>query len=72
MMNFNPMMMMQMMQNMQQLKSNPMAILQQRGLNVPQGLNDPQAIINHLVQSGQVPQSRIQAMMQMMGGGRNF
>ena len=66
-MNFNPMMMMQMMQSMQQLKNNPAAILQQRGLNVPQGMNDPQAIINYLTQSGQVPQSRIQAMMQMAG-----
>ena len=67
MMNFNPMQMMQLMQNMQQLKNNPAAILQQRGLNVPGGMNDPQAIINYLTQSGQVPQSRIQAMMQMMG-----
>lgn len=72
MMNFNPMQMMQMLQNMQQFKSNPAGILQQRGLNVPGGMNDPQAIINYLTKSGQVPQSRIQAIMQMMGGGRNF
>ena len=41
-----------------QLRQNPMQFLIQRRFNVPQGvpMNDPQAILNHLVQSGQVSQ----------------
>ena len=52
-------------QAMQQLKSNPAAMLRQAGLNVPNGMNDPQQIINHLTQSGQLPQNRLTMAMQM-------
>ena len=46
-------------QLLQQLRSNPMAVLG-RKFNLPQGLNvnDPNAILNHLVQTGQVSQER--------------
>lgn len=54
-------------QAMQQLQSNPAATLKQAGLNIPDGMNDPRQIINHLLQSGQVPQSRYAQAMQMMG-----
>ena len=51
-----------------QLKANPAAILRQAGLNVPDGMNNPQQIVNHLLQSGQVNQNRLaqaqQAAMQ--------
>ena len=62
----NPMMGMgNMMQMMQQLKSNPMAFLQKR-FNLPQNIgNDPQSILNHLVSSGQVNQNQINAAYQM-------
>ena len=43
-------------QALQQLRANPMQVLQQAGLNIPQGMNDPNAIIRHLLQSGQVSQ----------------
>ena len=52
---------------LQQLKANPAAALKQRGLNVPNGMTNPQQIINHLVQSGQLPQNRLTMAMQMLG-----
>lgn len=54
-------------QALQQLRSNPAAVLKQAGLSVPDGMRNPQQIINHLLQSGQVPQARYQQAMQMMG-----
>ena len=54
-----------------QFKQNPMQFLMQRRMNLPQNLpmNDPQAILNHLVQTGQVSQQQINNAFQMM---RNF
>lgn len=54
------------MQMLQQIRQNPAAILQKAGLNIPAGMNDPQQIIQHLMQSGQVTQQRYQQAMQMM------
>ena len=51
---------------LQQMRANPAGVLKQAGFNVPQGMTNPQQIINHLVQSGQVPQGRLQQVMQMM------
>ena len=48
-----------------QLRSNPSAILRQAGLNIPEGMNDPQAIIGHLIQSGQINQSKLAQAQQM-------
>lgn len=48
-----------------QLRSNPSAILRQAGLNIPDGLNDPQSIINHLLQSGQINQNKLAQAQQM-------
>lgn len=63
----NPMMGNQM-QMLQQLKSNPIQFLMQRRLNLPQNINvsDPQAILNHLVSSGQISQEQINNAYQMM------
>ena len=60
----NPMNMMGM---LQQLKANPMQFLMQRRFNLPQGIapNDPQAILNHLVNTGQVSQQQINNAYQM-------
>lgn len=51
-----------------QLKQNPMQFLMQRRMNLPQNvpMNDPQAILNHLMQTGQVSQSQINNAYQMM------
>ena len=54
-------------QMLQQIKSNPAAVLRQKGLNIPDGMTNPQQIIQHLISSGQVPQSRHMQAMQMMG-----
>ncbi len=43
-----------------QFKANPMQMLMQRRMNVPQGIsNDPNAILNHLLQTGQISQQQI-------------
>lgn len=62
--NMNPMMM------LSQLKSNPMALLQRAGFNIPSNLNNPQAIIQHLMNSGQISQQQLnnaQAMAKNFG-----
>lgn len=57
------------MQMLSQLKSNPMALLRQAGFNVPQNINDPQSIIQHLMNSGQLTQDQFNQAQQMA---RNF
>lgn len=51
-------------QMVQQLKSNPMAMLSRR-FKLPQNLQDPNDILNYLVQSGQVSQQQINSAYQM-------
>lgn len=51
----------------QQFQQNPIGMLKQSGLNIPDGMNNPQQIVQHLVQSGQVPNGRLQQAMQMAG-----
>ena len=60
------------MQMLQRLKSNPAQFMRDRGVNLPDGvdLNNPQSILNGLMQSGQINNSSYQRLMQMMGGGR--
>ena len=55
---------------LQQIMRDPAGVLKQRGLSIPTGMTNPQQIINHLVQSGQVPQNRLTQAMQMLGGMR--
>ena len=57
----------QMIGMLNQLKQNPMQFLMQRRLNLPQGvsMSDPQAILNHLVQTGQVSQQQLNQAYQM-------
>ena len=44
-----------------------MSLLKQHGIQIPQGMeNDPSAIIQHLVQSGAVPQGRLNMAQQVM------
>lgn len=49
------------------LREDPIGVLKQAGLSVPNGMNDPHQIVNHLVQSGQVPQARLQMAQRMVG-----
>ena len=47
---------------------NPGAFLSRAGLSVPAGMRDPQQIVQHLLNSGQVSNQRFQQIQQMMGG----
>lgn len=42
-----------------QLQSNPMGLLRRAGFNVPDGTSGPQAIIQHLMNSGQISQQQV-------------
>ena len=43
---------------MEQMKNNPVQFLMNRGLNIPQGMNNPQEIVQHLLNTGQVSQQQ--------------
>ena len=47
-----------------QFKQNPLAMLSQR-YNIPQGMNNPNDIIQHLLNTGQVSQAQVNNAMQM-------
>lgn len=52
----------------QQFRANPMQMLMQQRLNVPQNIaGDPNAILNHLLQTGQVSQQQVDRAYQMAG-----
>ena len=53
------------MQMLQHLRQNPVQMLRQAGLNVPDNLNDPNQIIQHLMNSGQISQQRYEQARQM-------
>ena len=55
-------------QALQKLRTNPAETLKAAGINIPNGMTNPQQIIQLLIQSGQVPQSRLTQVMQMMQG----
>lgn len=51
---------------LQQLKANPLQFLMQRRFNIPQGMgSDPSAILNHLMQTGQISQQQVNSAYQM-------
>ena len=51
-------------QLLQQLRSNPMQMLSKR-FNIPQNINTPQDIIQHLLNTGQVSQEDVNRGMEM-------
>lgn len=51
----------------QQFRSNPMQMLLQRRMNVPQNMmNDPSAILNHLLATGQISQQQVNSAYQTL------
>ena len=56
------------MQMIEQIKNDPVGYLKSMGYNIPNGIDtrNPQAMINSLIQSGQIPGNRYQQAMQMM------
>lgn len=56
-----------MMNQLQQLKQNPAQMLRQAGLNVPDNMmGNPQAMVQHLIQTGQVGGPALQRVMPMI------
>ena len=47
-----------------QFKQNPLAMLSQK-FNIPQNMNDPNAILQHLLNTHQVSQEQVNRVMQM-------
>ena len=47
-------------QLLQMIQQNPVQILRSRGLNIPQDFNNPNAIIQYLMNTGQVSQQQYQ------------
>lgn len=48
-------------------REQAMNLLRQRGIQIPDGISgNPQAIIQHLMQSGQIPQGRLNMAQQVM------
>lgn len=56
----------QQMNPVQQIKNNPFSYLQSKGFNIPQNMNNPQAIMNYLLQSGQIGNQKMQMAQQML------
>lgn len=60
------------MASLKALQQNPMQFLAQRRLNIPQNIqNDPNAIIQHLMNTGQISQERYNMASQMVNRIRN-
>ena len=53
--------------NMQQLQSDPVGMAKKAGFNIPDNIDgDPQAMVRHLIQSGQVSSPMLQKIMPMI------
>ena len=53
--------------NMQQLQQDPVGMAKQAGYDIPQSLaGNPQAMVRHLIQSGQISNPMLQKIMPMM------
>ena len=53
--------------NMQQLQQDPVGMAKQAGYDIPQNIaGDPQAMVRHLIQSGQISNPMLQKIMPMM------
>jgi hypothetical protein len=53
--------------NMQQLQQDPIGAAQRAGYNIPQNLaGNPQAMVQHLIQTGQVSNPMLQKIMPMI------
>lgn len=53
------------MQMLPNFRNNPITALLGAGFNVPNGMNNPQEILNHLVKSGQLSQGQLDYAQKM-------
>ena len=59
-MNFNP-------EQLKQLMNNPLEMAKKAGYNIPQEMvNDPKAMVQHLIMTGQVSSPMLQRIMPMI------
>lgn len=58
----NPQMLMQM---LPQLRGNPAQFLSQRGIQIPQGMNNPQQIVQQMLNSGRYTQAQVDQARRM-------
>ena len=57
------------MQMLSQLKSNPTQMLSKAGYNIPDNIgNNPQAIVQHLLNTNQITQQRLNYAINRMSG----
>ena len=57
---------MNIMQQLSQLRSNPVQVLSKAGYNIPEGIgNNPQAIVQHLLNTNQITQQRLNQSQMM-------
>lgn len=49
----------QLMQMLPQLQQNPMQFLAQRGFQIPNGMNNPQQIVQQMLNSGKITQAQV-------------
>lgn len=57
-------------QMLQKIRQDPVGVLRQAGYNLPENMNDPRQIIQHLMNSGQRSQAQLaqaQQIAQRMG-----
>lgn len=53
--------------NLQQIQQDPIGMARQAGFNISQNLaNNPQAMVQHLIQTGQISNPMLQRIMPMM------
>lgn len=55
-------------QQAQNPREQALNLMKQQGIAIPEGMeNNPQGLIQHLMQSGRVPQNRLTMAQQIMG-----
>lgn len=55
-------------QEIEKMKSNSVGYLESKGFHIPENIaSNPMAIAQHLIQSGQIPKTRLTNLMQMLG-----
>lgn len=52
--------------SMQDIQRDPIGMGRKAGYQIPDGMNNPQAIFQHLVQTGQITNPMMQRLMPMM------
>ena len=57
----NPMMI----KSIMQMQNNPAEFLSQRGFNIPENINSPNEIIQHLLNTGQISQQKYNMAVSM-------